>query len=457
MAVYYPQAWATLQLVIDGDQATPRTVRSVPLRSATVTSNGYKESDKFSIELGAKELPLHPDLIRSCAVEIYMFNAPALDVRNRLNQFATPANLQILGLADKASIRLSTDGRFLEMEGQDYTSLLMGRIWPAGRRVPVGQALDQVVQQLVDEASGAAQHGRQLTVVYQPSHEVTVATAAKSITSKTVAPAVGAHRSPTHARGVPVRSDQTYWDVLYKLVMAQGLILYVVGDKVVISEPRILTEATAASSVRLVYGRNLKRLEVERNIGNLVTPQIIATSAGVPVMEARWPTDAQVNKQGVTSTGKITGLGTNREEVLRVTAPPGIREKAALEAFAKAYYEVKSRSESTMKAETKHLLDVDGANLLAVQAGVPVRIEFDAFNAEDLAQIAPAQRQRRLEQQGYDSDVAQLLAANWNNIRGAFNRPVYCRQATKRFSIEDGISLEFEGINYVDVGRDDAQ
>lgn len=462
MASYFPQCWATLQLVVEGDEELqgplfgPRTVQSIPVLRATVISNGIKEADKFTLEFDLKELPVHPDVIRACAVEIYMFDAGRPDVRDDLAAFATPENLQIAGLADVTTLRVSEDGRMVSFEGQDYTALIAGKVWPPGSRIPVGGQIDDVVQELIDEASGAAVHGRHLVVDYRARDDTTTTRAGAAITHKVVKAKkkAGAGGSKTHKRGIPAQADSTYWDVIYRLVLSHGLIVYVEGDKVVITEPRSLTEETAAEAVRLIYGHNLKSLEVERRIGNQVTPQIIATSAGNPPTEARWPPNDQLGRQAVNAKGKITGLGTSKAEALRVTAPARIRDEDELRDYARAYYEVQARSESTTRCETEHLRDPDARSLLAVRAGVPLRVSFDAIEGQGLERMSSTQRFEALQRAGYRPALADLLADNYDRIREAFSTILYCRVAEKSFDADSGIALKFEGIHYVDVERD---
>lgn len=72
------------------------------------------------------------------------------------------------GLVDQATLTEDTDGGKVSFSGRDYTALMIDRQWDpteSGKagRIPDGN-LQEVVQQLVDEATNADISGRTLTV-----------------------------------------------------------------------------------------------------------------------------------------------------------------------------------------------------------------------------------------------------------------------------------------------------
>jgi hypothetical protein len=480
--LFYPNCFGFLSVVFDGftaegTDASPKIIPFLP-RSASVHMNGYREADTFEIDLDAKAFPFSPDLLRSCAVELFMFQTDGMLTTNlqthadagdawNLSQFQTDDNRVISGLVDEASLHYGDDGRSFRLQGRDYTSLLLNRDWPDGKRVPSdGGFLDDVVQALVDEAVGAKLHGgRTLTVEYLGEEDVAVRAQGRSLTKKTVTikktPKVGAHHSKTQKKGFPVRSGRNYWDVIYDLCLRHAKICYVSGNRVIISDPKTLTAQSASSAIRVAYGRNLKSLEATRNMGKEAVPQIVASvydkKKGVQI-EAKWPKTTTPALRQSSQKGKgaadITGVGTVREQTLRVTPPQSITSKELLEAYLKAYYDNVARHEGAIHWQTKALKDLKGDDLLLLRPGDPVRVEFDAFVAEDFRELSEQQRYARMRELGYSQAVAEIVAVEYDRLT-QFEAPFYVKDVSFSWSIDQGLEVSVEGINYISPKRDD--
>jgi hypothetical protein len=302
--VYYPNLRAVLSVVFDGfggGDSEPTVVQVIPM-SATIHLNSYKEADTWEMTFDAKLLPFSPELIRALGVEIYAFDAGGIgqDIRD----FANDDNLLVAGLADNATLRISESGREFSLSGRDYTALMLDRQWDPSKRLNVGQPVDVVVQQLVDEAAGAARTGRTLTVEYVGQGH---------------APGSARGRERRTKRGLPIKESKSYWDVAYELCLRQGLVVFVRGSKVIITSPQVLTTANAARTRRMIYGRDLESLEVERKIGKERVPQIAVRSYDPKTrrtLEAVFPAAKEKAK---------TGVGTDRDEI-RAYAVPDITD-----------------------------------------------------------------------------------------------------------------------------------
>lgn len=480
--LYFPNCFGFLSVVFDGftaagTEATPQIIPFLP-RSAAVHMNGYREADTFEIDLDAKAFPFSPDVLRSCAVELFMFQTDGQLVTNlathtdagdvwNLSQFQTEENRVIAGLIDEATLHYGDDGRSFRVSGRDYTALLLNRDWPDGKRVPSdGGTLDTVVQALVDDAVGSKQHGgRTLTVEYRGEEAVTVRAQGRSLTQKKVVskapPKVGAHHSRTQKKGFPVRSGRNYWDVIYDLCLRHAKICYVAGNRVVISDPKTLTAQKAASAIRVAYGRNLKSLDVARHMGKEAVPQIVASVYSKKegkAIEARWPkTVTPVLKQSSqkgAGAADVTGVGTVREQTLRVTPPQSITTQALLEDYLKAYYDNLARHEGTVRWATKALKDLKGDDILQIRPGDPVRVEFDAFVSEDFKELSEHQRYARMRELGYSSEVAEIVAVEYDRLR-QFEAPFYVKDCSFAWSNDQGLEVSVEGINYISPKRDD--
>jgi hypothetical protein len=432
--IYWPQCRAILSVVFDGfggGDSEPTIVQVIP-RDAQVYLNGYKEADTFELTFDAKALPFSPDLVRAMAVEVYMFDAGS--VNPPVEAFATDANLLLAGLVDNADIELGPDGRRFSCDGRDYTALLLDKQWDPRKTVPVGRTLTAAVQELVDDAVGSKKHGgRTLVVEY---------------VSDAAEPVVGAQSTTkTKKIGRPVKDGSNVWDVIYRMCLREGLIVFVRGFSVVITNPQTLTLQNANRTRKVAYGRNLRTLKVERKLGKEKVPQVLVTSYSSKArtaIEAKFP---EV-KDHVT-----TGIGTNKDETQRFVVH-GVDDVGTLKKIAETMYNNLARGEAKLHFTTKSLTDLADASLLSLRAGDPVGVGFDPFNDAILNALTPEGRYQALVEMGYSPAVSQLVAREYDKIE-QFRQPFYTKEVNVTWSHKEGISLDVEAINFVAADRDD--
>jgi len=435
MTRYYPKCRATLSVVFDGfggEDSEPTIIQVIP-RNAQVYLNGYKEADTWELEFDAKALPISPDLVRSMAVEIYVFDSGTTDAT--VTQFATDENRLITGLADNAELTYGKDGRVFRCDGRDYTGLLLDRQWDPKKRVPGGRPLDKVIQELVDDGVGATKHGgRTLTVKWVSDDPI---------------PTVGATATKTKKNGRPVKDGANYWDVIYRTCIRESKIVFIRGWEVVITDPQTMTLQSAAQAVKVAYGQNLSSLKVERKLGKEKTPQCKVRSYD-PRTKSSISAVFPETKDPVK-----TGVGTNKEEVQEFVVY-GIQDKTALKKHAEAMYNNLARAEATASFTTKSLTDIseNQLSLLRLRAGQPVTISFDPFNVELLENMSVAQRFQYLIDQGYSTAVAALVADSYDLI-DQFRRPLYVREVGVTWSHKEGVTLDVQCMNFVSPDRDD--
>lgn len=467
MSVFYPQCYATLKIVFDGFGGGEKApvVLNVRPRNAAVHCNGYKEADTFDLDFDAAAFPFSPELVRSMAVELYMFQTDQLtsEVKDYLNDFN---NLAVTGLVDEASYHAGSDGRSFHISGRDYTALMLDRQWDPTKKVPVGQSLADTVQALVDEASGAATHGRVLTVkvvgvdatpTLAPEDQKNSAlitagkyrvhTTKKGKTTLRV-PTTGRGHMHTNKKGVPVKGGSNYWDVIYRLCIRHGFIVFVRGTDVVISKPQTLTQSTLNRLRCVAYGRDLASLDVSRKMGKETVPQIKAISydpVSMKPISAVFPTDAKT---------RTTGIGTKKNEIREVVVD-GITDPGVLLEYAEMYYNALARSEASFKFSTKDLRDLYGNDLIWLRPGDPVQLGFDELKPEDFRDISQEERLDNLLALGYDIQVATLIAQEYDKIN-QFRQPVYSKTVDIAFGADSGIQIDVEAVNFISVGRDDA-
>lgn len=432
--IVYPQCRMVLSVVFDGfggGDTDPTVIQVIP-KDAQVYLNGYKEADTWEASFDAASLPISPDLIRALGVEIYMFDAKA--VNPPVEAYATDENLLCAGLADNADLSLDPDGRLFTCDGRDYTALLIDRQWDPTKTVPVGDPLDVAVQKLVDEAVGSKDHGG-LTLIVEYVNDKPVPVVGRQSTTK------------TKKNGRPVKDGTTYWDVIYRMCLREGLIVFVRGFKVIITDPQTLTLQNANRTRKVAYGRNLRSLKIERKLGKEKVPQVIVTSYSSKqrtAIEAKFPT----------SKDKVaTGIGTNKDETVRHVVA-GVDDVDTLKKIAETLYNNLARSEAKLHFTTKSLTDLDARSLLALRAGDPVAVGFDPFNDVVMQALTPEARYQHLISLGYSRSVAALVAREYDNI-DQFQRPFYTKEVNVTWSHKEGLTLDVEAINFISIERDD--
>lgn len=485
MARYYPECRVNLSVVFDGfgGRDAPQVIEDIIPLTASVNLNSYKEADTWEITFDAKRFPFSPELVRSAAVEIYMYQRNDLteepfyaDIPKLANfsitgvvDFAVNASaadrdrrekLKCTGLVDSMNLTQDETGGTISMSGRDYTALLIDKEWDpieSGKRgrIPDG-ALDEVVQQLVDEAVNANEIGRTLEVAFI-DYEVVPSTGktAKTVTQKKVtykSPPTKKSKSKRKTRGISVKSDSNYWDVIYKLCMSYGFVCFVQGFNVYIAKPHVLyTDQEALWGYwRMAYGRNLESLSVERKLSKEAVPQIRVRSYD-PVtktaIEGKFPSDK--------ASRVVTGVGTFKEEY-RVYTVPDITDENTLTEIARSAYYTIARGEGLIKFSTPALKDMDNADLLNMRAGDAVYIEWDAFDSQIMtnAKLGTDQKISALLAQGYKIDVARLVATQYDKL-DYFRQNFYVKNVRLDWNADTGVSIEVEAINFINPARDD--
>lgn len=486
-SVYYPECRINLSAVFDGfgGEDQPVLITDVIPWSANVQLNSYKEADTWEVTFDLKRFPFSPELLRSCAVEIYLFQKPDQTSPIVWNQ---PRNLVSVGLIDNASMNQADDGGTITFSGRDYTSLLLDKQWDPTEsgdrgRIPDGD-LVEVVQNLVDEAVNAPVHaGKTLTVKfldYDVAPETGTWGRQNEITRKKVtikSPRTTKSRS-RRKRGISVKADSNYWDVIYKLCLSYGFIVYVRGFDVIIAKPHVL-QAESQNYYRMAYGRNLETLSVERKMAKDAVPQIRVRSydpKNKVAIEGRFPGDNDSVAKGVKRKPVITGVGTKREEYRTYTYPDISDEKALCEIARSVYYTL-ARGEGKISFSTPHLKDIpapdpdvitfsdiypglipeaDGSrDMLQMRPGDACQIVWDAFNAEIMTNKDVPQEQKvsALLSMGYSESVAVLVANNYSKL-DYFRQAFYVKEVSYSWESDQGISIEVEAMNFVNPARD---
>lgn len=427
MTTWYPRCECQLEVVFDG-RGVPDTesllVDARP-KNASVKRNGYHEADSWSVDFDARALPFDPDLVRGLACTIFMFSAASLDDRR---EFAVPEHRLILGLCDEPELALSKDGQTVTMEGRDATALLIDTDWDPRERIPAGRPLDDTVQQLADKAVPPGGRFR-FKVVYESD-------------DRPQAPIVGSTRRSTKKKGLWVKPGKNYWDVIYQLCLDHGFIAFVRDDTIFVTDPRTQTSKSLELAPKLAYGRNLQELKVTRRLGKERVPQITIRTTDPRTrqrVEVVYPARHENPK---------TGVGTEKDETLILPAPKGVFDKTDLRHYAKTRYDTMARAEATYAFTTKHLTGLDNDfDLFKLDAGTPIYLGFDPFNAEQMRALGPAQRAEHIRSLGYSDRIAAFLGEHYDRLK-QFEQPYYVQSCEFNWSNTDGLTISGEAANY---------
>lgn len=503
---YYPQARAILQVVFDGfgDTArdTPPKVIPVLPKTVKIMRNSYSLADSWELTFDANDLPFDPTFIRSGACEIYLFQLSEIEqrvvdrreplteidssgttprdpvdtamigaaaaagaagleglagsIRGRLSRdrFTYGNRPAIVGLFDRSSLTMSSDGRWVTLAGQDYTAHLISLQWPPlpngrARRIPVGQRLDQLLADLVAEADPL---GRlQIALRGVQADEL---------------PVVGENGVRSHRRGIPVTGETNYWEVMYKTATRYGFILYVDGLDVVLAKPRNLDEDAAGRIKRMAWGVNLESLELTREHGKEQSPTIVVRAYdhnNRELLEVEYPEGEyhRAYKAGdkaktatKTSTrtsklGKVTTTVRNRDEY-EIIPVYGVTDPVALRRIAETYYHLRGRAERRVVASTRDLRDMRESDLLTLTAGDAVTIVWDDFNRAVLANPALTESEKldHLVERGFNTEVAQVIVEAYTRLQG-LERPLRFKEGTLSYDVEGGVTIEMDLQDFI--------
>jgi len=417
----------------DFGTGSQQTFINVIPRSCKVSLNSYNQADTFDMEFDGKAFPLSPDMLRSAAVQIYMYQTDQLHATDQWPEISRPT---LAGLIDRATLDGANEGVVFKCSGRDYTALLMDKEWDPTKRVKMGRDLVSTVQELVDEASQAKRTGRTLTVTFEGGFESP--------------PLLGAlHYKASKKRGLTPQNAKNYWDVIYQLCLRSGFIVFVRGFEVVISRPQILQDQAKVDLPKLVYGRNLSSLSVDRKLGKERVPQILVKSYD-PTTKTNIQAKFPEQKDAVT-----TGVGTEKEET-KVFTVDGISDERTLKRFAENAYNTLARGESTVSFSTVALKDLDEEHdLLQLRAGSAVAVGFDPFVSDaTLHGMSTSERYDRLIGLGYNNKIAMLVAREYDKM-SYFRRPFYVKEVVLTWDYKEGIMIEVEAMNFISVPRDE--
>jgi hypothetical protein len=466
MAYYAPRCAALLTVVFDArttdssDNSEPQHIVIQP-REASILLNGYHEADTWTLEFDARLLPFDPDSIAACNVRIYMWDETDGHVGSRLDELINITKLDdfgpildnhsslgafemIRGICDEDEGVLVGEDNSIKLSGRDYTAILMARDWDPKKSVVTGDFLDEVVQDIADEAAPAGSAAR-FKVLWN-------AEPGKSDPQQI--PTCGSvHRRSKKEKGLQIKGEKNNWDVIYDLVLQHGFIVYVHGSTIIITDPATQTQESLETAPRLVYGKHLDSLTIKRKFGKEKVPQIVVRAYDADEdteIEVTYPSQSNVI---------VDGLAVLKDSQEFYPAPAGVIDREALMRYARIMFYYKGRAETEYEFKTHCLSITDettGATtseLLRLRTGTAIGIKFDPFNKEHYRALSVAEREEHIRSLGYSSDVAQFAALNMDKLT-QYEQPYYLGAAKYDWSIDQGLEIEITAFNFASQHRE---
>lgn len=492
MPLYYPQAHAVIRVVFDGfgenDQDT--TPRVIPVRptQATVVRNSYRQADSWELSFESEDFPMDPRMVRTGQTEIWLYASRSLENKRLVASHGSldvpviPRSLieasqeegevdaisggrlsgrksekvkrpTIAGLFDEHSIEYSNSGKWVTVHGQDYTALLLAKQWPPlpsgrARKVPIGERLDVLLKRLLVEADST---GRMAVTIEGIRPEDIPVVRANPVGNK---------------RGIPVEQDTSYWDVMYKLTIRHGLILFVRGVEVVLARPYNIGSHNVHRVRHMAWGKNLEQLTMSRKLGMETAPSIIVKGYDEEKRQAvfaEYPqgTLAKVKEGarttkttggGKTKTGKLRKTNIKHSEEYQIIPAWGISDPLILAEMARREFLLKGKNERIVRFRTKDLADLQDKDLMDLGTGDGFVVTIEEWIRDQAAikdsRLGFSQRVSYLESRGYAPAIAKIVAEKYSEI-DFLERPLAVREVTYEYSEEDGISIEAELIDFI--------
>jgi hypothetical protein len=410
-------------------------------------------------------MPIDPQLIRAGVAEVYLYQttdqqqeprviksqlgrlpkfgeaaAHAIDHSAQRPSLSTEPT--VAGLFDAAGLKMDGTGKWVSISGQDYTDFLVKKQWkplPNGRarRIPSGQRLDVALAEILAEAD---LEGRLRLVVENMDADDL--------------PVVGKNETRSNRRGIPVETDTSYWDVMYGLAVRHGALIFVRGQRVILTRDRNLTDRYDPRVKRMAWGKNIESVNLSRKLGKQQAPTIVLRSYDArtrQTIEVDYPpnTFQKVKSRENDKTGRASIKKTEEYQVIPVY---GITDRRVLLEAAELRYNRLARAEREMTLITRDLKDLYGDDLLSLRAGDAVLLDFEEFNRESIvnSDLPSAVKFAALRSRGFSASVAQVIVQHADKLR-FLDRPLRIKDVSFDYSSDDGIRVEMTLQDFIVV------
>ncbi len=501
----------------------PKTLR--------IKRNPYRQADEISASIRFSDLPIDPRVVRSLGIAGYMGTVPADSWAQRmaggvavsddarrnaaysLTDLIDRKNLRFVGFADEAEMSFSEGGDYVNIQGRDFTQLLIDYPVPQDlfRSINWGSwSIDKIVWEILQSLPATA--GVPLHLLGFDQGEIYYERAGHHY----------AGEPKTSASGRAIRNrrieQETYWDMLTDITVGMGFVLYAdvwtpgegtekgipTGRFVLalprelysnLDKPRTYTEYDPSPSARrqmsepafaskgrkysdgkamthpvMVYGHNLKSMELTRRLGKIKIPAVELVCSDPDngkTLRGQWPAKAQPQPNSDrmlkdTMAGYVHPTGLWAKEEIRQYTVTGFKTQQALIDAAKQVFEDLGRGDLTLSFETLDMASFGGDNsdpdLLELKPGSPLEIQT-AYQKENevvgsremLAGMDESKLRDWLISKGQSRSAATSLAVVMASpqYRNLLEKRYYVKQCELSMDNEDGFSCSVEAVNYL--------
>lgn len=464
MPVWYPSVLVkvTAQVFTEIGRRDVDTVQFIDRpRSMVIERNDFRTCDTATLEFDAGDFPILPRNISQALVQVYFGDV------GRLDESATTIQedrfIRFIGYIDFPEISLSESDSVIRWKARDYTALFLDVKRPSVSLVPTfADRLDVALRRIVDSLPG----GDNIEVVLDGATEW---------------PELSTIASPGLADAkIPVRPEDTLWDLVLRACDPVGLIPEIRLDQLVVHPARGL--GVRPRRGYFAYGNNIAEWKERRDLNRMregigLRAYSMETSQWTTAL---WP---PVGDPSLDSKGKKPLVGANgappktnaKRKPLTTTADgttidpsekrkwfnyDAVPNQAALLEVARNIYETRSRMEFEGTFVCADMAvpevrqgdeDLDGRDFDVTGIATGDRVVVELF-PEHRALLAgfgdSASRVAFLVDGGYEPSIAALLVRSFESgVDGALE--VYVRSATHTISESAGYKLEVHFQNLI--------
>ena len=524
-----PEGGAKLVSYTDQSQASQVLAR-IP-KSASVELPAYRQAGTFRLTFDFNDLPIDPRVVRSMAVAIYMDTVPGAQYAQSLTKTKAPAasgptttiprdqrgsiltpseaNCLMVGLVDNWQVTHTPTGSAVSIEGRDLRGVFMDS--PITTEMLAAIDLSKDIVTVVRELVSKHPYGSQMQIAAAalsewPNGIIPSPGTADGVTSTATRVKQGADgdkKRTSNINGDP--NNQNFWDVITNYCYLVGAVPYFQVNTLLIKPARSLyAQLSAGTSLsiptpfasgvqrvvgterisvrRLVFGRNIEEMNVERKMGGR-TPGIIEVvsldtsskeKGDGKLLVARWPNEKVgpnlpdyntiANDPKAASVNGVAPSGAfGKEDVLRISVP-GITDIEVLTNLAQELFEEIGRGELGGNVRTRSLASFGAGNedpdLIRLRPGDAVELLIDAQRLRSHApQVSPLNQQARTDagalvqqltaQFGGDSNLARVVVATMRGGILQLQNAYRVANVVYDWSVDNGVAIAFDFSNYV--------
>ena len=480
------------QTAISSSDGFTHEIGGIIPRSATYKMEGIKQGGKLTVELKYSDFPIDPRAIRACAIEFYMgtvtrenFEA-GMNGQTRIgtetdnsgglslsvipytyvdNNNQQRTNLRFKGWVDDFEADFNADDEpIIRLECSDNTRLLFNQLAPAGSSIPPNMPIDQAIATYIAQFPQC----NGLSVEYRPPGAtipmINILDRAKTAYRPQLGP-------------IPSKNGESKLTILDYIIDecgSLGHVAFMDGTTIVIQQPQTLYSDFYPTRVddpyiprqlpnngrllknrTMIYGRTIKSMNIRRKYTVSAPRNIEVRSylgSGKQLLVARYP------EKGDRLIRMAPGNNATHEDWL-VKKVRGIQNQDLLKKIAHAIYEQQNRNEIEVKISTTRLSSFGGDNndidLMDLKVGDPLDIEI---NKDPMSSVSNSKAELENDavnymiKHGYNSKFAKAYAAAINNTY--FQHTFVVKELEYNWSNEDGVSIDINLMNYIEVRAD---